>query len=567
AGPEVSMLREPGGKTAQFNWTGVLADNVTATSGFGWNDFRLHQLFRDDSTVHTRDLVTQRRFGNPGGGGRDSTGINWDYNASLSWFIPDAAGRHDVKLGFEYTHSPFDWGFTEIEDHQLRVANGVPEQVVISNTPVDAKWLQHYTSVYVQDSWTIQDRLTLNLGVRFDRIDAITPEQSSGGGNFANTQLAEEFPRLNRTTYAEQDLWAWNSMGPRLAASYEIGETGRTVLRGGYGRIYHHLNSQQVWSVNPNFPSNITFRWNDSDGDAQFQLDEQGTLLSVSGGGRVGVDPDLRHPFSDEFTVGVSHEPVTDLGVSASFIYREDKDLNATINIGVPFDSYTPVEVPDPEGGTLTVFAQDPATFGQDQLLLTNPDRHGFLANREFKALELVANKRLSDRWQFVGSLVISDMEVTVPADASGGAIGSTFNNPNANLNTRGKDTLNQKYLVKLQGTYEAPYGILLSGLYRYGSGFPYTRDLVVRGLPQGTITVFAEPRGSRETDDYNWIDFRVEKTFDLQATRLGVMVDLFNLTNSATVLREGTRTGINLGQPQIVKTPRIARFGVRFTW
>lgn len=568
AGPEVSMLRKPGGNTFQFNWDGVLGDNLTATAGFGWNDFDLHQLFQPNAGVATIDLVTQRRFGNPGNGGRISTGTNWDWVGSLSWFVPDAAGRHDLKLGMEYTHSPFDWGFTHINDHTLRTSNGAPEQVFIVNTPVDARWLQKYASVYAQDSWTVKDRLTLNLGVRFDRIEAITPEQSSGGGFFSATPLADQFPELKRISYPAQDLWAWNSLAPRVAASYEVDERGRTVLKAGFGRYYHHLSSQQVWSVNQNFPRTLVFRWSDLNGDRQFQVGEQGTLLARQGGGTVRVDPDVHHPYSDELSFGVSRELVTDFSVGATFVYRKDKDLVNLVEVGIPFDSYRPVSVPDPEGGALTVFAQDPATFGRNQQIFTNPDRQGFDNGRTYKGLELVANKRFSNKWQFVGSLVISAMDVVMAVQDAGGAIGSEFLNPNNQINRRGEDPLNQTYQLKLQGSYQAPYGIVLSALHRYGSGLPFTRELVVRGLPQGTFVVFAEPRGSRETDSYNWLDLRIEKTFEFSGkARLGLILDYFNLTNAATVLQEGTRTGINLGTPLVVRTPRIARVGLRLNW
>ncbi|MCA1652055.1 MAG: TonB-dependent receptor, partial [Acidobacteria bacterium] len=458
--------------------------------------------------------------------------------------------------------------------------SGVPFSVIIENTPVGAKWLQKYGSFYVQDAWTIAGRLTLNLGVRYDHIRAITPDQSSGGGDFATTYLADAFPELKEHGFPRKDLWAWNSMAPRAAVSFDIDRARKTVLKAGYARYYHFLNSQQIWSANPNFPLFITLRWNDLNGDSRFQLGEEGTLLSVTGGSNTGLDPEIRHPHSDELTIGIGHEIVRDFSVNANFIYRTDSDLIYNVNSGIPFSSYTPVEVIDPgsdgvvgggDDAPLTVYAQDPATFGRGRSLLANPSEFGFENGRTYTGFEVIGNKRLSNRWQFVGSLVVSKMEVTTPTSEAGGAIGNIFQTPNNVLNTRGIDDLNQKYQIKLQGTYIAPYGIVVSGLYRYGSGLPYTRQLVVRGLPQGPITVLAEPRGSRTSDAYHWTDLRAEKTFTLPGAtsrrRLGVILDLFNITNASTVLQYGSRTGIDLGVPRVVRNPRIARFGVRFGW
>nr|MBA2305471.1 TonB-dependent receptor [Acidobacteriota bacterium] len=580
AGPEVSMLRKPGGDAAQGRWDGVLGTSVVAETVVGWNNFRLHQLFQPEATVNVIDLISGKRFGNPGNGSRISKEDNYDVTGSVSWFVPHLVGRHNFKAGGEYTSSLLAVEFDEIDEHQLRTQGGVPFSVIIENTPLLSKVLHRYASLYVQDAWTIAARLTVNAGVRYDHVRAITPEQGSGAGTFATTYLAAAFPQLGERRFARTDLLTWNSFAPRAAASFDINKTRRTVLKAGYARYYHHLNAQQVGGANPNSSVFITHRWNDLNGDSRYQLGEEGTVLSVFGGGTTGIDPDIRHPYSDELTFGIGHELVRDFSVNANFIYRTDDDLIYTINSGIPFDTYTRVSVADPgpdgvtggsDDGTLTVFSQDPATFGKGRSLLTNPGRRGFENQRTYRGFEVIGNKRLSNRWQFVGSLVVSKMEVTTPTSESGGAIGAIFQTPNNLLNARGIDDLNQKYQVKLQGTYVAPYGIVLSSLYRYGSGVPFTRQLVARGLPQGPVTVFAEHRGSRKSDAYHWTDFRAEKTFALPRAKnrrkVGVTFDLFNITNASTVLQYGSRTAIDFGVPRVVRNPRIARLGARIVW
>jgi hypothetical protein len=71
--------------------------------------------------------------------------------------------------------------------------------------------------------------------------------------------------------------------------------------------------------------------------------------------------------------------------LSTDFIYREEGQLQEDINAGVPFSTYIPVIVTDPgpdgipgnadDGGPITVFNQDPSTFGQDKFVLTNLNR------------------------------------------------------------------------------------------------------------------------------------------------------------------------------------------------
>ena len=120
----------------------------------------------------------------------------------------------------------------------------------------------------------------------------------------------------------------------------------------------------------------------------------------------------------------------------------------------------------------------------------------------------------------------------------------------------------------KLQGTYIAPFDILVSGFYRFLTGLPYTRQLLIEGLPQGEFNVFAEPRGSRTVDNASILDVQLEKRFLLSnGSHLGLLLDLFNLTNASTVVQEGSLTGENLGAPQAIWNPRVARVGARLSW
>jgi hypothetical protein len=269
---------------------------------------------------------------------------------------------------------------------------------------------------------------------------------------------------------------------------------------------------------------------------------------------------------------GVSHEFAQGVQVSANFIYRTDNDLVATIDQGVPFSSYTPVNVVDPgpdgtvgtgDDGTLTVFSQDPATIGMSRNLVINPPTN----DRTYTGVELVASKRFSDNWQGVASLVVSEMEVIQPTTANQTA--DLFDNPNGLINAKGLDQVNRTAVFKLQGTYIFDFGLQLSGFYRYLSGVPYTRELVVTDLPQGPFNVFAEPRGSSRTDAVNALDLRFEQRIGLEGngTSVGLILDVFNVFNAAPIVDYGTITGVDYGDPRAVYNPRVARVGVRFGW
>ncbi len=496
---------------------------------------------------------------------------NLSLTGSLSWFVPQAAGRHEIKVGFDYTPTTSKILFDDFEDHRLHTSRGNKFAVRFLSTPSPAVWDNDQTSFYAQDDWSIGSRLTINVGVRFMHLVAGTPVQQVSGGNWAGTPIAERFPALNATTLPATELIRWNTAEPRFALSYALSDSGRTILRAGASRYYHHLPSFGLFVSNPAFPLNYVTLWFDRNNDDRFQIGEDGRLLFSFGGQLNPVDKDIRRPYANEYMIGLSHELTREMQVSANFIYRKDYDINGTIDSAVPFDTYTPVEWTDPgpdgitgtgDDGMITVYSRDPATIGKSILLLTNPESN----ERTYKGLELTASKRFADNWQAVASLIVSEMEViqpTVALQSSG-----IFDNPNGLINAKGLDLTNQKVQFKLQGTYVFSFGLAASGFYSYISGTPYTRELIVDGLPQGTFRVFAEPRGSSLTDNANLMDLRLEQTFKIgTSTRFGVILDVFNLFNASTVVDYGKITGVDYGEPSSIRNPRLGRLGVRFSW
>ena len=128
------------------------------------------------------------------------------------------------------------------------------------------------------------------------------------GGNWAGTPIAERFPLLNAQTLPATELIRWNTAEPRFALSYALSDSGRTILRAGASRYYHHLPSFGLFVSNPAFPLNYVTLWFDRNNDDLFQIGEDGRLLFSFGGQLNPVDEDIRRPHTNEFMVGVSHE-------------------------------------------------------------------------------------------------------------------------------------------------------------------------------------------------------------------------------------------------------------------
>jgi len=562
------------GRSIGGHWSGILSQTLLAEASMSYADGQYYQEFQPGATeVPIVDLATGQRWRNLGEGSRNQDTEVFSLKGSLSWFVPEAAGRHDVKLGFEYAPTLMSVVFSEIEDHRLHTLFGNNFAVRFLTTPATGVFDNDTTSFYVQDAWSVTDRLTLNIGLRFMHKNVQTPDTPSGGGTFAGTSVAARFPALNATTLPATELINWNAVEPRFAMTFALDRTGRTVLRVGASQYHHNITSFDLFVSNPAFPFNYVTRWFDRNHDGAFQVGEDGPLMFSFGGQINPVDPNIKPAYSNEFVIGMSHEATEDWQVSANFIYRKDTKLWNTIDVGVPFSSYVPVEAldPGPDGvpGTgddamITVYAQDPATIGQSQSLMTNPDG----SDRTYRGLELTVSKRYSNNWQAVASLVVSDLEVLKTTSANQTA--GLYDSPNNLINAKGLDPNNTPFQLKLQGAYTFDFGLVMSGFYRLAAGNPYTRELVVLGLPQSPITVFAEPRGSSRSDISNILDLRFEQSFQIgsgSGSRIGLMLDVFNLFNSAAVGDYGRLTGVDYSMPRAIQSPRTARIGVRFIW
>ncbi len=112
--------------------------------------------------------------------GRHSTNGQIHDRALLSWYRPDLfAGNHAFTFGFDFidggngaTNPPRRSG-----DYRLRFQNGAPFQIDVYNVPNAPELRTRYFAGYVQDSWTINRRLTLSIGLRAQRDRGWVPAQ------------------------------------------------------------------------------------------------------------------------------------------------------------------------------------------------------------------------------------------------------------------------------------------------------------------------------------------------------------------------------------------------------
>ncbi len=499
----------------------------------------------------------------------------YQFLTDATYFIDDFYGRHEWKAGFEFE---FAWD-TRQRIHNRDPRNGAGPFLYTRNGGVpyrvydyedfkrnDEKFVY---SFYIQDRWNPTERLTLNIGLRYDRQVGHIPTQGEDRtavtvrGILYDPRVLEAF-----------DAFAWNTFSPRVGFSYDLTGDGKTVFKASYGRFYIANILQWFVTVNPN--SYITRRYYLN---SDWSL---GRMYSFSGTAGSRMDPDLVSPYLDEIVVGIQREIIPDLSLSVSYIKKWDRKLMEdcseqaldvqAIKKGIyNWSYYNPVTAVDPFDGSTHTFYDRSTELVAQTWFITNPEP----AKRDYDGLEVVLNKRFSHNWQFLVSYVYAKSTGLIGTDFNDSWTGEPyFDQPNAHINAVGRFPYERRHQFKVNGTYRLPLGILVSTYFRILHGRTYTRtirsDDLGLDLNQGNVSIFAEERGSRQLPWlYQW-DMRVEKQFRIMDRfRIGVIADCFNVLNLNTALsvEEISSSSVEFERLDSILDPRILRFGIRLIW
>ncbi len=563
--------------TSSLRWTSTLSDStfLEARASIA-NQQRITDFPNaSDTDLGYRDTSSGLTFGGwyrelARPGHRNSRQVKVDTTHFATNWGP---GAHDVKFGASYEwliNSEYREWLGGARLHLL--FNGQPDRIQLSNAPVDQKGNVDQWALYIQDQWSVSSRVTVNLGVRLESLEGWFPDGSAGGVNFP------------RETFAEQrDVIGFTKLAPRLGVVYDATGNRSTVLKASFGRYYNQVYTSEFSAALPFAFGSKIFRWNDLNGDLVYQPGEEGALLSDSTVPALGsIDPGVRQSYTDSFTVGIEREIRPDLAVSATYIRKREHDIAETVNAALPFDNaYHAVSLSNPlTGAPVTIYPLRTEFRGIPTVrLYTNPGSSSCsfcpALERRYDGLELSVNRRLRDRWQFLGSYVFSRSEGS-KGQGHSESQGNVFGNPNNLVNVFGRLSHDRPHQAKLHGSYELPAGFLMSASYTAMSGAPWARSIrFVRAdsplmVVESQVIVQGEPIGAQRFDTVHELNLRGEKRFRLaNRTRIGLILDVFNVMNSSTVtgLQQTRIDHPNFGKAGEIVLPRTLRLGARITF
>jgi len=491
-------------------------------------------------------------------------------NGSVSYLREGWRGRHELTAGVQLQR----WTVAERWLHAypgdvLHVTeNGTPRQVYLFQTPSGSESGQWWYAGYASDRWQVHDRVTINLGVRFDRFRVFLPPQAHPAGRFNPT------PRLFD---AVSNVADWNAAAPRLAAIVDLSGDGRTVLKTSYGTYWLLPGLDLGFNVNRN--GRVwwqRFKWADANADGLWQRGEEFDPQETRGGESEGsIDPNLELAYLREWTVRVDQEAVAGLFVGTGLVWRGERQQGGRQRASWPFEAFTvPVTRPDPgpdaafgtsdDGADIRVFELRPDLVGQSGIVVRNAP----YGDSETLTWEVVARRRFSRRWSLLASFAHMWNR-----DHAGAYLGQPVRanqypaTPNDLINTdaRGRHVY-RDWSFKAHGTYAGPWGLFVTPFVRHQSGQPFGRTLRTT-LNYGTIRVLAEPVGTRRQRHVTLVDVRIEKVMRLPGdSRLTAFVDVFNALNANPEQNLSWETTTFL-RPLVIVPPRIVRVGFRLDW
>jgi hypothetical protein len=571
--PESTSIEDNHATVAGVSWLATLGSNTQLDLRFA-HVGNVFQLFSQPDARHANTREQTTGFVTGASNGLQNRHERKQLSGSLSHYKSDwLGGNHEFKIGYDISRGPNETLRERFDDVNLVLSRGQAFSVTLFESPALPRELHWFFPFYVQDAYT-RGRLTFSTGLRYEYYKGKVRESEVAAGRFAP---ARSFPAKDGPTFSK--------LLPRVAAAVDVFGDARLAIKASYGRYAHTPGSPWFSAISEAELASASYRWTDLNGDGRFQEGEQGALLSRSGGSITALDPDLRQPFTDEITAGIESGVLRDVRLSATVVFRQERDLIAQTNPGVPFSSYSPVQARDPGADGVTgttddalieVFNQAASTLGRDRRLITNP-----AFESTYRGVEFVAQRRFADNWQWLASLALSSQDLNaagVSAVAAGGGAeqetGSPFLDPNLRINnTSGPGFFDRTYSFKTSGSYQFPLGILVSGVFKAQSGTPWSRVVTIQndinGVPlnQGSVSVYAEARGTRRFPTLKMIDLRVSKSFSVDRHRLDGILDVFNAANANTVTSINGQTGSQFGAPLAILGPRVVRLGVRYSF
>jgi outer membrane receptor protein involved in Fe transport len=556
--------------------------------------------------------------------------------------LTKTAGNHTLSGGVDYIYNPRLGGFFEsnstlnitfaddpstILGDATTYPNGfatpgaVIEMTASSGAPqFDMPGGTKQLGLYFQDNWKVNHRLTLNLGVRWDKDFNLV-----GASAIAKSRTYLELQAIG-SPYAKLPHDDSKDFSPRIGFAYDLTGAGKHILRGGYGlyygNIFQNIPLFMIQQANPTIYQGV-FDISASDtvpgtsialGNWRYGIDPLPTIpppltdLVDGATGRL-MDSNYRNPVSQQFNFGyqwaVSPHSVLEVEYVHELGLHENKTVNINPIIATGIDS----------GGDLIAARPLDDAFAAAAVPVLGRVMDEQSVNRSrYDGLNFSYRRELSNHFSLIANYTLS-RAMGWGIDSNSPDASSGFRNyPHDPLNIWdprdfGPTFNDERHHITLSGIVQAPWGLQVSPILQFGSARPfdlrsgfdvldrgsgYSRPVLVPNDDPTNYTVIADQvtafsclqAATCHQVGYDTVrgrpffqlDMRVAKNIKLGESRnLQLIFQAFNLTNKTNFGNDfhNTNTSSAFLQPEGFINPTsstmprafVAELGARFTF
>ncbi|HEX4682748.1 MAG TPA: TonB-dependent receptor, partial [Gemmatimonadaceae bacterium] len=351
--------------------------------------------------------------------------------------VTRASGRHVMKLGGEYRHfinENFAEGtgvftFPSVPAFLSGDASAFNITLGERRSVID----QRAVGLFVQDSITVHDTVTLELGMRYEWH--VTPTERdhrfvvSDADESSLLQVGVDLDKI----YQQNN----SNFEPRLGVAWDVTSDGRTVIRAAYGRAVDEPGTTAVRDTagNPPFAAPLT-------ATGTIPLDSAIRTTRPAGLAPATVDPLFRNASMQTWNLNVQRQLARELAVTMGYSGSHGSNLRISRNLNQPVDGVRPYA---------SVASSSPILPGTPLSSITQVESTGF---SNYQAAWVALTKRLSQGLQFDTSYTWSKSLDTNSLNSSGFAVQDSYDI----ANQYGLSDFDARHRLVLSGSYSLPF-------------------------------------------------------------------------------------------------------------
>ncbi|MCC7181756.1 MAG: TonB-dependent receptor [Acidobacteria bacterium] len=484
-------------------WAKVLSSTTLQEVRVGYTHFDWKNLLAEDKLANTPNyvfpgLTVGQRRNYPQEFFQDTFSFRYDLNTTK--------GRHDMKFGAEYLrwHDTGQWQLLSRGEYVFtRVPTDLDRRFPASAWNDPSQWdvtgldgfVQRYdlnfgdwtidiprptVALWFGDTWRMHNEFTVNFGVRWDADwGALDPPDVTsqvtfnprGGNQYADIDLT---PGEKLYPGGLRDI---NNIAPRGGFNWNVGGTGKLVIRGGSGLYFSVPDSNTTFSQQSFNAERILVNSFPYDGLPNFVQDPtRGRTPEDFISGRYPLPAqsprviahDYKMPYTWQSTIGAQTQFAEIWGIEGDFTFWEGYNFARQRDPNLFFNPATGYSL-----NPTTAGRPDPA-YGVIQWLESK-------GRADYGAFSMAVNRRYRNNWQASASytLLLYNNDDTTNFQYQA-------NNPFDPAADWSRSTEFQRHTLRVNGIWRMKWDFSLSGAYLFGSGNYYVTNYAANPFGHG---------------------------------------------------------------------------------